>query len=179
MGLLGRKDTTPRTAKDWVDEGVVLGCRRKQRQALEYFNKGIELSGDDNQLRGTAWIHKGSCHFALREYQEALSSYERSMQIDPANEAVCWQLRAHVLYYWDKRKYYEEAKTCLANASRVEKALYGKADARGTLVSYGGVEVAVDSRKVRDSAILALAISRFQKLAPLELVYGGSAIREL
>jgi len=178
MGLPGGQKKTPRTAKEWADEGVMLGCRRKHREALEYFSKGMELCGDNKELLGTMWIHKGSTHFALHEWQEALRSYETAMQIAPVNEPVCWRLRAHVLYYWNKRKHYEEAKTCLANASHAEKAIYREKGARYEMLSYQGVEVPVDTRKIRDGAILEFAIGKLQERARLELIYGGSEIRE-
>ena len=166
MGILKK---TPRTAKEWADEGMRLGGKRKHPQALECFNKGMELCGNDNELRGTIWIHKGSSHFALGEHQEALRCYEKAMEVDPVNEPICWELKGHVLYYWDKSKYYQEAKMCLAKASRMEKVVYGKADAPHSVLSYRGVDVAVDSRHLRHEAMLEIAMNRFQKLDRLRL----------
>ncbi len=59
------------------------------REALEIFNKAVELAGDDPVI----WEHLGHTYRELGKVEEAGAAYRKSLKIDPDNDRVQEELK--------------------------------------------------------------------------------------
>jgi tetratricopeptide (TPR) repeat protein len=88
-------------AKDWLEKGSCLDNLERYDEALESFDRAIELDPND----GEAWVMKGSVFYKLERYKEALASFDQASKLDADHQSV-WALRGYVLHHL---KHYEEA----------------------------------------------------------------------
>ncbi|MEG4916696.1 tetratricopeptide repeat protein [Microcoleus sp. B7-D4] len=88
-------------ARDWLEKGRCLDNLERYDEALESFDRAIEL--DPNDL--SALVLRGYVLHKLKRYDEALASFDRAIELD-ANNHLAWAKRGYVLH---KLKRYEEA----------------------------------------------------------------------
>ena len=102
-------------AEDLVIKGITEAKAKKYLEAIDYFDKAIELSPDNlmawyykgtsmeelvnypkaiecfdrvieiNPSYSDAWYHKGNCHLKLEEYDKALFSYDKALELNPSH----------------------------------------------------------------------------------------------
>ncbi|MEG4984459.1 tetratricopeptide repeat protein [Microcoleus sp. BR0-C5] len=88
-------------ARDWLEKGQCLQNLERYDEALESFERAIEL--DPNDL--SALVLRGYVLYNLKRYDDALASFDRAIELE-ANYQSIWALRSYVL---DNLKRYEEA----------------------------------------------------------------------
>ncbi|MEG3909007.1 tetratricopeptide repeat protein, partial [Microcoleus sp. w2-18aC4] len=88
-------------AQDWLEKANCLHNLERYDEALESFDRAIDLEPKDWQ----AWMMQGGVFYKLERYEEALASFNKTIEIEP-NSASLWYARSHVLKYL---KRYEEA----------------------------------------------------------------------
>ena len=88
-------------AQDWLEKANCLHNLERYDEALESFDRAIELDSND----GEAWVMKGIVFYKLERYNEALASFDQASELD-ANHQSVWALRGYVLHHL---KHYEEA----------------------------------------------------------------------
>ena len=88
-------------AQDWLEKANCLHNLERYDEALESFDRAIELDPND----GEAWVMKGIVFYKLERYKEALASFDQASELD-ANHQSVWALRGYVLHHL---KHYEEA----------------------------------------------------------------------
>ena len=71
--------------KTWFDKGVALQEKEKYAEALDCFQKAIDIKPDFSP----AWVYKGISLEQLQRYGEAIASYNQAIQINP-NVADLW-----------------------------------------------------------------------------------------
>ena len=76
----GQNQTDPQI-KEWGSIGISLMQERKFVEAIEYFDKILEVEPNDSIALG----NKGAALTQLNKYEEALLIYDNALQIDPAN----------------------------------------------------------------------------------------------
>jgi tetratricopeptide (TPR) repeat protein len=58
------------TAREWYNKGVTLGCQGKYDEAIQAFDKAIELNPDDPNT----WFNKGIALLKQSKYDEAIKA---------------------------------------------------------------------------------------------------------
>lgn len=82
----------PDLASAWYDVGIILTGYRKCDEALNAFNKVIEL----DPKNASAWILKGAVLYIQEEYDEALIALNKGIELDPLNSGA-WYYKGLVL----------------------------------------------------------------------------------
>ena len=87
------KEKKHNTSILWYGLGVELEESGKFEEAIESYDKAIELDPNDTDT----WCSRGNALASLQLFQEAIKSYNRAIEIDPGNQ---WALnnKAHTLY---------------------------------------------------------------------------------
>jgi tetratricopeptide (TPR) repeat protein len=69
------------TATDWNNKGIALVQQEKYDEALEAFNKSIELDPENSTL----W--KNKCHTLtlMSRYSDAIQACDKAIEINPCN----------------------------------------------------------------------------------------------
>ncbi len=93
--------TEPQTSIEWNKEGNNLYEKGEYYEALDSFDKAIELDPQNNEV----WNRKADTLFCLERYEEAINAYDEAIEIDPY-DAVAWDGKVNSLILLDK---YEEA----------------------------------------------------------------------
>ena len=89
-------------ARDWLEKGRCLYNLERYDEALESFDRAIDLDPNDK----LAWVRRGDLlHNNLQRSEEALVSFDRAIELD-ANSQNIWLERGYVL---NVLKRYEEA----------------------------------------------------------------------
>jgi|JFJP01.1.fsa_nt_gi Tfp pilus assembly protein PilF len=89
-------------ARDWLEKANCLHNLERYDEALESFDRAIELDPKDK----LALVRRGDLlNNNLQRYEEALVSFDRAIEVD-ANYRPAWALRGNVL---DNLKRYDEA----------------------------------------------------------------------
>src|SRR3989339_803850 len=114
------------TAKDWFDKGIALIKSNKYKEAIECFDKAIEI---DPQNEG-AWYNKGFALANLKKYKEAIICLEKEIEIRPQLSskvnptlAEAWYREGSSLFHSHN---FEEAIGCFDRAIEL-KPLYKEA----------------------------------------------------
>jgi len=68
----------------WFEKGFSLAILEKYTEALEAFEKEIEI----NPKNDTAWLFKGLSLYDLKKYVEAMLSFEKAIEINPKNDTA-------------------------------------------------------------------------------------------
>lgn len=88
----------------WYDRGCSLMNQEKYKEAIECFDKAIELNPDDSD----AWFNKGYSYYELDEPDKELMCYEKVLEINP-EDGDAWYNKGCVLY---DKGLYKEAIEC-------------------------------------------------------------------
>ena len=62
-------------------KGIALQNLNEFNEAIEFFNKSIEINQNDS----LALYNKGICLSRLRKYEEAIKCFEKLVEINPNN----------------------------------------------------------------------------------------------
>lgn len=98
--------------KTWFDNGVTLLEEKEYAQALDCFQKAIDLQPHFVP----AWVYKGISLEQLQRYDEAIDCYTQAIQINP-NVADLWYNKG-ATYCVLKR--YNDALTCFDKVLDIE-----------------------------------------------------------
>ncbi len=96
----------------WYSEGIDLYNLKRYEEALEAFEKAIEL----NPKNADAWSGKGNVLPWLKRYEEALKAYEKAIKLSP-EDSYAWTGKSVVLIELEK---YEEAMKALEKAVELD-----------------------------------------------------------
>ena len=88
-------------ARDWSEKGRCLNRLKRYDEALESYDRAIELDANDKLV----WNMRGNVLDDLKRYDEALVSYDRAIKLDD-NDQWAWHMRGNVLYNLER---YDEA----------------------------------------------------------------------
>jgi len=88
-------------ASAWYDKGHALYERGNQSEAIQAFDKAIEI----NPQYADAWYNKGLSLYIQGKYDDAIKAYEKAIEIDP-QYASAWYDKGLTLYAQGK---YDEA----------------------------------------------------------------------
>ena len=96
----------------WNNKGMALFNLSRYDEALQYFDKAIDLEPDIAEY----WGKKGDVLYELSRYEEALKCCEEAIDLEP-NNAEYWGKKGDALY---KLSRYEEALQCFDKAIDLE-----------------------------------------------------------
>jgi len=82
LGALCAFSVAEETAEDWVKKGDELFLNGYGEEALEAYDKAIEL--DPNDM--AAWLAKGTALSCLERHYESIDAYMRATEIDPESD---------------------------------------------------------------------------------------------
>ena len=88
-------------AKLWNNRGTALANLGKHQQAIECFDKAIEINPNDVNI----WNSKGTAFHYLSKYQQAIECFDKAIEINP-NDADAWSAKGHSL---NNLKKYQQA----------------------------------------------------------------------
>ena len=71
-------------AHAWYNEGKALFVQKEYNEAIQCFNKAIEL----NPSYELAWNNKGTTLYMLKRYNEAIKCFDEVLKINPNNETA-------------------------------------------------------------------------------------------
>jgi tetratricopeptide (TPR) repeat protein len=119
----------------WYRKGNALFDLKRYEEALEAYEKAIELNPED---AADAWNGKGSALEALGRYEEALEAYEKAIELNPEDAADAWYDKGDALF---DLKRYDEAleayeKAIELNLEDAADAWYDKGNALYNLKRY-------------------------------------------
>lgn len=80
------------TAKDWLDKGVDFFGQGKCDEAIQHYDKAIEI----NPQYAAAWSNKGAIIGQQGKYDEALQLFDNAIELNPRH-AKAWVGKALVL----------------------------------------------------------------------------------
>ena len=100
------------TAKDWFDKGIALQEQGKYDEAVQAYNKAIEI----DPQHASAWTNKGVALADQSEYDEAIQAYNKAIEIDPQH-ASAWTNKGVALNYQGK---HDEAITAYEKAIEID-----------------------------------------------------------
>lgn len=75
------KKTDSEKAKEWLAKGRNLVFEKKIEQAMEAFNKAIELAPGLSM----AYVYRGNAYDIKGEFERAMADYEKAIKSDPKN----------------------------------------------------------------------------------------------
>jgi tetratricopeptide (TPR) repeat protein len=109
-------------SKDWNKEGVDLNSLGKYDEAIEAFDKAIEIDPHSS----LAWYNKGNALYSLNKLDGAVKAYDKSIEINP-KYPMAWNNKGVVL---DNLNKHEEAIKAFDKAIEIDPqnslALYNK-----------------------------------------------------
>jgi tetratricopeptide (TPR) repeat protein len=112
-------------AEFWYNKGNALDAQCKSDEALQAYDKAIELNPD----YVSAWYRKGQVLAGLGKSDEALQAYDKAIELDP-DDAHAWDEKGSALRYQGK---YDEALQAYDEAIRLDPnfilAWHGKGNA--------------------------------------------------
>ena len=103
------------TAKEWIEKGYVLNDQGKYLEAIECFNKALEIDPEYAE----AWNNKGISLRKLGRYEEAIECYDKALEINP-RLAESWHNKGIALNELGR---YHEAQKCLRIAGMLKLGL--------------------------------------------------------
>ena len=85
-------ESLPQNARNWNNKGLVLGMQSKYDEAIQAFNKAIQIYPQYAE----AWNNKGLALSIQNKYDEAIKAYDISIQLNP-QFAETWYNKGHTL----------------------------------------------------------------------------------
>jgi tetratricopeptide (TPR) repeat protein len=98
-------------AKLWNNRGTALANLGKHQQAIECFDKAIEINPNDVNI----WNSKGTAFHYLSKYQQAIECFDKAIEVNP-NDADAWSAKGHSL---NNLKKYHHAIECFDKAIEI------------------------------------------------------------
>jgi len=80
------------TAKEWRDKGDALAKSGRHQEALQCFDKALEIDPKDAK----AWALKGATLGMLNRHEEALQCLDKALELDP-RYAMAWNTKGAAL----------------------------------------------------------------------------------
>jgi tetratricopeptide (TPR) repeat protein len=81
----GISDSTE-TAQEWNERGISLGKSGEYKEAIECFDKAIEL----NPNYAMAYSDRGIVYEKLKKYERAIEDYNKAIALDPNYVKAYW-----------------------------------------------------------------------------------------
>ena len=100
------------SAEDWFNRGQELQRNDSHEEALQAFDKAIEI----NQSYAFAWGGKGYVLYNMGRYEEAIPVYDRAVELDP-QDADAWHNKGVALNLLNRTA---EASVALAKAEELD-----------------------------------------------------------
>lgn len=77
-----------------LEIGYFWERNRKYKEAIEIYDKVLDMSGVEENIRATVLLHKGFCFSMLSEYGKSVEVYERVISVYPDTDAgkTAWKL---------------------------------------------------------------------------------------
>jgi len=113
-------------AMDWVNQGLTLYNQEKYDEAIQAYDKAIEL--DPNYA--APWNNKGIALGILGKYDEALVCFDEAIRLDP-KYAEAWYNKGVVLEVQGK---YDEALVCFDEAVQLKPDYAMAYDRKGNIL---------------------------------------------
>ena len=114
IGATGNEtDLNRDTAHRWWRKGIVFGKSGRFEDALEAFDRAINLDPDHM----AAWVGKGSSNLSVGRCKEALNSFDKAINLDPCI-AMAWRGRGIALLRLDMNSEALEAFSKQSNQPR-------------------------------------------------------------
>jgi Flp pilus assembly protein TadD len=85
------------TEEDWFNKGIALEDLGKYDEAIQAFDKALELDPQNAE----AWSEKGYALGELGKYDEAIQALDKAIELDPQN-AEAWSEKGVVLELLNK-----------------------------------------------------------------------------
>jgi tetratricopeptide (TPR) repeat protein len=98
-------------AKLWNNRGTALANLGKHQQAIECFDKAIEINPNDVNI----WNSKGTALANLGKHQQAIECFDKAIEINP-NDVNIWNSKGTAFHYLSK---YQQAIECFDKAIEV------------------------------------------------------------
>lgn len=83
------------TATQYVEKGNSCFDAQKFAQALDYYNKAIELNPQNDE----AWNNAASAYYKLNTYEKAVEYYRKSVELNPKNNIIVRRLKEGNAYF--------------------------------------------------------------------------------
>jgi tetratricopeptide (TPR) repeat protein len=99
----------------WRGKGLALEALKRVDEALQCFDRALELAHDDDVKKATVWLEKGNVLLDQKQYPEAAVCYDNAIRINPDN-FLAWMNKGTVLRNQEK---YSEALVPLDKAIEV------------------------------------------------------------
>ena len=80
--LITIDDTNPEV---WNARGNVLTDMERPEEALEAYDKALELCLEDSEIDATAQNRKGNALLDLGRFEEAIECYDKAIELEPRN----------------------------------------------------------------------------------------------
>jgi hypothetical protein len=99
-------------AQDWVGQGLALYTQSKYNEAIQAFDKAIEINPQDAK----AWYERGYALDSQGKYKEAIPALDKAIELDPRN-AEAWYEKGIALKAQGK---YDEAQRAYDKAIEID-----------------------------------------------------------
>lgn len=95
--LLGKELIKPEQENEIfkvLEIGYFWERNRKYGEAIDIYDKVLDMPGVDSEIRSTVLLHKGFCFSMLSEYDKSIDVYERVISVYPDTDAgkTAWKL---------------------------------------------------------------------------------------
>lgn len=77
-----------------LEIGYFWERNRKYKEAIDIYDKVLDMPGVETEVRATVLLHKGFCYSMLSEYKKSVEVYERVISVYPDTDAgkTAWKL---------------------------------------------------------------------------------------
>jgi tetratricopeptide (TPR) repeat protein len=127
-GLLQGDNNNIVHAKVWSNRGTALANLGKYQQAIECFDKAIEINPNDVNI----WNSKGTALANLGKYQQAIECFDKAIEINP-NDVNIWNSKGTAFHYLSK---YQQAIECFDKAIEINPNDADAWNAKGLSLDY-------------------------------------------
>ncbi len=112
--LLQPEETQTKSAKSLYKKGLVLGSLGRYDQAIECFDKALEIDANDSRI----WNGKGYIFGNLGRYQEAIECFDKALEIDTNNNSLAiLKNKGTALHYLGR---YDQAIECFDKVLKID-----------------------------------------------------------
>ena len=83
--LLGSFEINPKDPFAWLSKGNVLDKLEKYQEAIECYDKALEIVHNTDERWWGLWYNKGHSLKKLGENQKAIDCFDKALEINPRN----------------------------------------------------------------------------------------------